>query len=63
VTEFVNADAIGQGLSAFNAQSAAVTAGRLMLKRLKQLADRNVSFAFETTLASRTFAPWLKEKN
>jgi predicted ABC-type ATPase len=61
VTEFVNADAIGHGLSAFNAQSAAVAAGRLMLKRVKELADRNVSVAFETTLASRTFAPWLKE--
>src|SRR5205814_9006875 len=61
VTEFVTADAIGHGLSAFNAQSAAVAAGRLMLKRVKELADRNVSLAFETTLASRTFAPWLKE--
>ena len=60
VTEFVNADTIGHGLSAFNPQSAAVTAGRLMLKRVKELADRHVSFAFETTLASRPFAPWPK---
>jgi predicted ABC-type ATPase len=31
-----------------------------MLMRLKELAAQRVSFAFETTLASRTFAPWVK---
>jgi predicted ABC-type ATPase len=30
-----------------------------MLVRLHQLAHHHVSFAFETTLASRSFAPWL----
>ena len=30
-----------------------------MLKRLHELADRKKDFAFETTLASRTFAPWI----
>ena len=32
-----------------------------MLKRLQELADKQADFAFETTLASRTFAPWLKQ--
>lgn len=59
VTEFVNADAIAGGLSAFNAEGAAVAAGRVMLARLKTLASQRESFAFETTLASRSFAPWL----
>ena len=59
VTEFVNADAIASGLSAFNSESVAITAGRVMLRRLKELAHQRVSFAFETTLASRSFAPWL----
>ena len=29
--------------------------------RLRELTERRVSFAFETTLASRTFAPWLRD--
>lgn len=59
VSEFVNADLIARGLSAFNPDGAALAAGRIMLKRMKELADQRISFAFETTLASRNFAPWL----
>jgi len=61
VPEFVNADTIAQGLSAFGADRAAVAAGRIMVGRLKELARRRVSFAFETTLASRSFAPWIAD--
>jgi predicted ABC-type ATPase len=61
VDEFVNADAIAQGLSAFAPETAAIEAGRVMLKRLNELAAKRVNFAFETTLASRTFAPWLEK--
>jgi predicted ABC-type ATPase len=57
VGEFVNADVIARGLSAFEPERAAIAAGRIMLARLKELGDRKVSFAFETTLASRSFAP------
>lgn len=57
VTEFVNADVIASGLSAFAPERVAFDAGRIMLKRLDELAAARVSFAFETTLASRTFAP------
>jgi predicted ABC-type ATPase len=59
VGEFVNADVIAQGLSAFNPERAAIAAGRIMLARIKELGVAHESFAFETTLASRTFAPWL----
>jgi predicted ABC-type ATPase len=59
VAEFVNADVIARGLSAFNAEGAALAAGRVMLDRLKTLARQRGSFAFETTMASRSFAPWL----
>ena len=38
VDEFVNADTIAQGLSAYRPESAAVTAGRVMLDRLRFLA-------------------------
>ncbi len=59
VTEFVNADVIALGLSAFQPESAAFHAGRVMLERLHYLANERVDFAFETTLASRSFAPWI----
>jgi predicted ABC-type ATPase len=59
VSEFVNADAIALGLSAFRPESAALAAGRAMLTRLRVLAQARADFAFETTLASRSFAPWL----
>jgi len=59
VTEFVNADVIAQGLSAFQPERAAFHAGRVMLERLHYLAKERVDFAFETTLASRSFAPWI----
>ncbi|MBI4493234.1 MAG: AAA family ATPase [Chloroflexi bacterium] len=59
VSEFVNADPIAVGLSAFRPESMAVAAGRVMLARLKALAQARETFAFETTLASRSFAPWL----
>ena len=59
VSEFVNADAIAGGLSAFRPDTVAIPAGRAMLVRMQQLAEANMNFAFETTLASRTFAPWL----
>lgn len=60
ITEFVNADVIAQGLSAFDPQAAAFTAGRIMLARLRELASRRVDFAFETTLAGTTYARWLQ---
>jgi predicted ABC-type ATPase len=62
VNEFVNADTIALGLSAFRADQAALPAGRVMLTRLHLLARNGESFAFETTLASRTFAPWLRAR-
>ena len=61
VTEFVNADVIAKGLSAFYPEGAAFHAGRVMLERIHLLAKERVDFAFETTLESRTFAPWIKE--
>ena len=61
VNEFVNADVIASGLSAFDPASAAIAAGRVMLARIRELASQRVNFAFETTLASRSFAPWLRQ--
>src|SRR5688572_20830457 len=61
VEEFVNADTIAQGLSAYRPESAAITAGRVMLDRLRFLAHEGRDFAFETTLSGRAHAVWLQE--
>jgi predicted ABC-type ATPase len=45
VSEFVNADRIAQGLSAFNPETVALQAGRLMLARLDELARQRATFA------------------
>jgi predicted ABC-type ATPase len=60
VNEFVNADTIAAGLSAFSPDAVAIAAGRIMLERLRELAREGRDFAFETTLASKSFAPWLR---
>ena len=59
MSEFVNADSIAAGRSGFRPESAAMAAGRVMLGRIRALAEARADFAFETTLASRSFAPWL----
>ncbi len=58
--EFVNADLIAAGLAPFAPDRAAFAAGRLMLARLKELAERREDFAFETTLAGRGYVPLLR---
>ncbi len=58
--DYVNADTIARGLSAYDPESVAVQAGRVMLERLNQLAIAHVSFAFETTLSGRTYAKWIR---
>ncbi len=59
VNQFVNADAIAAGLSVFQPEQAALSAGRIMLKQIHTLGSQGTSFAFETTLASRSFYPKL----
>ncbi len=58
---FVNADVIAQGLAAFDPDSAALEAGRIMQQRLHALAEERANFAFETTLAGRYLAGWFKK--
>lgn len=61
IPTFVNADEIARGLNGLNPESEAYRAGRIMLERLNFLVDRDESFAFETTLAARTYASWLRD--
>ena len=53
--EFVNADEIAKGLSPFKPEEMAIEAGKLMLQRIDSLLSRKVSFAIETTLATRSY--------
>ncbi len=57
---FVNADLIAQGLSPFSPQTAALKAGKLVLERLHELARTDQDFSFETTLAGRSYADFLR---
>jgi len=53
--EFINADEIARGLSPFQPEKVAVEAGRIMLNRINELIADNENFAFETTLATRSY--------
>ncbi|MEC4052083.1 zeta toxin family protein [Myroides odoratimimus] len=53
--EFVNADEIARGLSPFQPEKVALEAGRIMLNRINDLLNNNESFAFETTLSTKTY--------
>ncbi|RYE90672.1 MAG: zeta toxin [Cytophagaceae bacterium] len=55
VREFVNADEIARGLSPFQPEKVALAAGRIMLRRMQELLAQGEDFAFETTLATRSF--------
>jgi predicted ABC-type ATPase len=61
VREFVNADEIARGLSPFYPDGVAMQAGRIMLERMHALVAAQEEFAFETTLASKTFASFIKK--
>lgn len=59
--EFVNADSIAAGLSPFNPESVALEAGRIMLKRINELLEERLDFAFETTLSTRSSVSFVKK--
>src|SRR6185436_3008484 len=60
IMEYVNADPIASGLSGFDPASVAFEAGRVMLRRLHELASQRRTFAFETTLAAKSYARWIE---
>lgn len=52
---FVNADLIAQGMAPFSPETAALRAGRTMLRDIRSFSDKRDSFAFETTLSGRGY--------
>jgi predicted ABC-type ATPase len=57
--EFINADEIAKGISPFQPEKAGIEAGRLMLKRIRKLLESGESFAFETTLSTRSYVQFI----
>lgn len=53
--EFVNADEIAKGLSPFQPEKVSFESGRIMINRINELLKENESFAFETTLSTRSY--------
>lgn len=53
--EFINADEIAKGLSPFQPEKVSFEAGRIMLNRINELLEGNNNFAFETTLATKSY--------
>jgi predicted ABC-type ATPase len=53
--EFVNADEIAKGISPFQPEKVAFESGRIMLNRIDELLKENESFAFETTLSTKSY--------
>lgn len=60
---FVNADEIARELINLQGEQRAldILAGREMLRRMEALVERRTSFMFETTLASLSYAPKLRQ--
>ena len=59
--EFVNADEIAKGLSPFQPEKVSFESGRIMLNRINELLKEGESFAFETTLSTRSYRNKIQE--
>ncbi len=59
--EFLNADLIAAGLSPFDPSRSAALAARVLLERIREVSAEGQDFAFETTLAGRTYATMLRK--
>lgn len=59
--EFVNADLIARGLSPYDPDLAAVEAGRIALKRIRELIAQGKGFTWETTMSGRSAVGWLRQ--
>ena len=60
-SEFVNADLIARGLSPYDPEAVAIEAGKIALKRIRELIQGQIGFTWETTMSGRTAVSWLKQ--
>ncbi len=59
-SEFVNSDEFAKGLSPFNPEKAAIKASRFVIMKIRHLISKQMDFAVETTLATRTLLKTVK---
>jgi predicted ABC-type ATPase len=59
--EFLNADEIARRISPENVEAAAFSAGRLLLKRMRELVQLETSFGLETTCSGKSYLRQLEE--
>ncbi|MFT3995159.1 MAG: zeta toxin family protein [Dysgonomonas sp.] len=58
--EFINADEIAKGLSPFQPEKVAIDAGRIMIFRMNEMLRQKEDFAIETTLATKSYANFIR---
>lgn len=58
---FINSDLIAQGLAPFSPEKANIKAGKLVLEQIHDYAKQQIDFAFETTLAGKTYFSMLRK--
>ena len=59
--EFINADEIARGISPLNPEKASIEAGRFMLTKIDKLINSKKDFAFETTLATKSYTKTIQK--
>jgi predicted ABC-type ATPase len=59
--EFVDADLIAQGLSPLQPEKVVFEASGMWIRRLRELAESNISFGTEHTLSKGSLVPLIKE--
>lgn len=59
--EFVNADLIAGGIAPFSPETAALSAGKILLNKIDDFSSKGKDFGFETTLSGRAYVRTLKE--
>lgn len=59
--ESLNADEIARGLAPLHPEGVSIEAGKLMIKRLRELLAANKSFTFETTASGTMHRAYLQE--
>ena len=58
---FINADLLARAYSPFDPDAGMLRAGRTVLERIAEFTKVRTDFAFETTLAGRSYAPLLRK--
>lgn len=61
IIRFLNADEIARGLSPLDPSVVAFKAGKLLLSELRELIDRQETFALESTLSGKTYVKIFEE--